>query len=304
MKTLIVLLGPTAVGKTKLSICLARFLNIPIFNADSRQLFRDLKIGTAAPTKEEQQEVQHFFVGTLALDEYYSAARFEEEALQLLENHFKTHDTALLCGGSMLYIDAVCNGIDDIPSVDEITRRNLKERLTAEGLDKLREELRLLDPQTYSKIDQKNPRRIVHALEIYYSSGKPLSSYLKQETKQRPFNILKIGLQRERADLFERINTRVDQMISDGFIEEAKQLYSRRHLNALNTVGYKELFHYLDGEWTLDFAIEKIKKNTRDYAKKQMTWFKRDPSIHWFHPDDKEKILNFIHQEVVSNINR
>lgn len=298
MKTLIVLLGPTAVGKTELSLHLARRFRTPIFNADSRQIYRGLNIGTAAPLPNQMEEVKHFFVGTLALDDYYSAARYEEDVLTLLEKHFQDHDTALLSGGSMLYIDAVCNGIDDIPTVNGETRRLMKERLEKEGLESLCEELRTIDPDSFERVDHKNPRRIVHALEIYHSSGRTYSSFLQKAKPQRPFRILKIGLQRDRADLFDRINRRVDQMMADGFLDEARSLFPQRELNALNTVGYKELFNHIAGEWTLDMAVERIKRNTRVYAKKQMTWFKRDSTIHWFHPDDKEKILQFIDDQL------
>lgn len=298
MKTLIVLLGPTAVGKTELSLHLARRFRTPIFNADSRQIYRGLNIGTAAPLPKQMEEVKHYFVGTLALGDYYSAARYEEDVLSLLEKHFQDHDTALLSGGSMLYIDAVCNGIDDIPTVDAETRRLMKERLEKEGLESLCEELRTIDPDSFERVDHKNPRRIVHALEIYHSSGRTYSSFLQKAKPQRPFRILKIGLQRDRADLFDRINRRVDQMMADGFLDEARSLFPQRELNALNTVGYKELFNHIAGEWTLDMAVERIKKNTRVYAKKQMTWFKRDSAIHWFHPDDKDKILQFIDDQL------
>lgn len=298
MKTLVVLLGPTAVGKTELSIHLARHLCTSIFNADSRQIYRGLKIGTAAPLPKQMEEVKHFFVGTLALDDYYSAARYEEDVLSLLEKHFQDHDTALLSGGSMLYIDAVCNGIDAIPTVDNETRSLMKERLEKEGLESLCKELRTVDPDSFERVDHKNPRRIVHALEIYHSSGHTYSSFLQKAKPQRPFRILKIGLQRDRTELFDRINHRVDQMMADGFLDEARSLFPQRELNALNTVGYKELFNHIAGEWTLDMAMERIKKNTRVYAKKQMTWFKRDSTIHWFYPDDKDKILQFIDDQL------
>lgn len=280
-KTLIVLLGPTAVGKTDLALDLAEAIGSPIINADSRQLYRDLPIGTAAPTAEQQLRVPHYFVGTLSITDYYSAARYEAEVLKLLEELFRTHDTLLLSGGSMMYIDAVCKGIDDIPTIHEETRTMMRQRLAEEGLPRLAAELKLLDPEYYATVDLHNTQRIVHALEICYQTGRPFTSFRTATHKERPFRIHKIGLRRERADLFQRINSRVDQMLADGFLDEARRLLPYRNENALNTVGYKELFQVLDGTWELPFATERIKKNTRVYAKKQMTWFSRDTSINW-----------------------
>ena len=297
-KTLIVLLGPTAVGKTALSLRLAQQFDSPIISADSRQLYRDIPIITAAPTAEEQARVLHHFVGTLGLTDYYSAARYEEEVLTLLDRHFQTHDVALLTGGSMMYIDAVCDGIDDIPTVDEATRTLLMERYQAEGLDALAAELRLLDPEYYAQCDIRNPKRVIHALEICYMTGKTYSSFRKRATKERPFNIIKIGLQREREELYERINRRVDMMIEQGLVEEVKGFSHLKHHNSLNTVGYKEIFKYLDGEWTLPFAIEKIKQNTRIYSRKQVTWYRKDEEIAWFHPDDIQAIIKYIEDKI------
>jgi tRNA dimethylallyltransferase len=291
---LFVLLGPTAVGKTALSLKVAKLLGSPIINCDSRQIYKNLSIGTAAPTEEQLQEVKHYFVKILELQEYYSAAQYETDVIQLLNQLQLSHDNLLLSGGSMMYIDAVCNGIDDIPTVDSEVREQLKKRLQTEGLEPLRNELRLLDPEYYKIVDLKNPKRIVHALEICYTSGKPYSSFRVNEKKERPFQIIKIGLRRDRNDLFDRINRRVDMMMEEGLFEEAQKLYPLRHLNALNTVGYKELFMHFDGKWDLSLAIEKIKKNTRDYAKKQMTWFAHDNNIHWFSPDNEKEIINFI----------
>jgi tRNA dimethylallyltransferase len=295
---LFVLLGPTAVGKTAISLKIAKLLGSPIINCDSRQIYKNLNIGTAAPTKEQLNEVKHHFVKILEPHEYYSAAQYETDVIQLLSQLQQSHNNIVLSGGSMMYIDAVCNGIDDIPTVDAEVREQLKERLQAEGLEPLRNELKLLDPKYYSIVDLKNPKRIVHALEICYTSGKPYSSFRVKEKKERPFQIIKIGLRRERRDLFDRINRRVDVMMQEGLLEEAKSLYPHRHLNALNTVGYKELFQYFDGTWALDFAVEKIKKNTRDYAKKQMTWFAHDTDIHWFPADNKKEIINFISEHI------
>ena len=295
---LFILLGPTAVGKTALSIRIAKLLGSPIINCDSRQIYKDMCIGTAAPTEEQLAEIKHYFVKILELQQYYSAAQYEEDAIKLINELSSTHDNLLLSGGSMMYIDAVCNGIDDIPTVDPEIREELKERLQTEGLEKLRSELRILDPEYYNIVDLKNPKRIVHALEICYTSGKTYTSFRIRRKKERPFQIIKIGLRREREELFGRINKRVDAMMDEGWLEEAKGLFPQRQLNALNTVGYKELFKYIDGTWNLDFAIEKIKKNTRDYAKKQMTWFAHDESIHWFPPDNEKEILDFISQNI------
>jgi tRNA dimethylallyltransferase len=293
---LFVLLGPTAVGKTTLSLKVAKLLGSPIINCDSRQIYKDMSIGTAAPTKEQLNEVKHYFVKMLNLQDYYSAAQYEADVLQLLNQLQHTHNNILLSGGSMMYIDAICNGIDDIPNVDAEIRKELKERLQTEGLETLRHKLKLLDPEYYSIADLKNPKRIVHALEICYTSGKPYSSFRVNKKKERPFQIIKIGLKREREDLFERINTRVDMMIEEGLVDEAERLYPYRHLNALNTVGYKELFDYMDGRWSLDEAVERMKGNTRRYARKQLTWFKRDEQVRWFHPDDKDNILRYIEE--------
>ena len=291
---LIVITGPTAVGKTELCMELAQWLNVPIINADSRQMFRELKIGTAAPTDKQLQQVRHYFVGNLSISDYYSASMYEQDVNKLLAELFTTSNYALLTGGSMMYIDAVCNGIDDIPTVDETTRQLMKQRLAEEGLEALVEELKQLDPEHYEVVDRHNPRRVVHALEICHMTGKTYTSFRKAEKKQHPFQIVKIGLNRDRSELYERINLRVDKMIQNGLVEEARNLTSYRHANALNTLGYKELFNYFDGIWSLDEAIERIKGNTRRYARKQLTWFKRDATMRWFHPNDVELIKNYI----------
>ena len=293
-KTLIVITGPTAVGKTALCLDVAKHFHIPIINADSRQIFRELKIGTAPPTEAQMQQVHHDFVGILGLDDYYSASLFEQQVLELLGRQFLSSDYALMAGGSMMYIDAVCDGIDDIPTIDDQTRTTMKQRLADEGLEALCEELRQRDPEYYEIVDRQNPRRVVHALEICLMTGKTYTSFRKREKRQRPFGIIKIGLNRPREELYDRINRRVDQMIADGLLEEAKALYPKRHLNALNTVGYKELFDYIDGRWPLEEAVERIKGNTRRYARKQLTWFKKDESIRWFHPDETETIIKYI----------
>ena len=293
-KTLIVLIGPTGVGKTELSLRLAEHFNTDIISSDSRQLYTDLKIGTAAPTPEQLQRVPHHLVGTLLLTDYYSAAQYEQEALSTLEKLFTQHDVAVLTGGSMMYIDAICKGIGDIPSTDAETRETMMKRYEDEGLERLCAELRLLDPEYYKIVDLKNHKRVIHALEICYMTGKTYTSFRTQQKKERPFRILKIGLNRDRAELYDRINQRVDLMIEEGLLEEARSVYPYRELNSLNTVGYKELFQYFDGNWELSFAIEKIKQNSRIYSRKQMTWFKRDEEIQWFHPEQEQEILQHI----------
>ena len=295
-KTLIVITGPTAVGKTALCLDIAQHFGIPIINADSRQIYKELKIGTASPTSEQLQLVPHYFVGSLSLTDYYSASLFEQQVLEILSRQFRSHDFALMAGGSMMYIDAVCDGIDDIPTVDDQTRETLKQRLKEEGLEKLVEQLKELDPEYYEIVDRQTPRRVVHGLEICLMTGKTYTSFRKREKKQRPFRIVKIGLNRPREELYDRINQRVDQMMQQGLLEEAKALYPMRQMHALNTVGYKELFDYLDGRWPLEEAVERIKGNTRRYARKQLTWFKRDQQMRWFHPEDQESIMNYISQ--------
>ena len=294
MPTLIVLIGPTGVGKTELSLRLAENFQTHIVSADSRQLYAELKIGTAAPTPEQLERVPHHLVGTLHLTDYYSAAQYETEAMEILEKLFMQHEVVVLTGGSMMYVDAICKGIDDIPTVDAETRQLMLQKYEEEGLEQLCAELRLLDPEYYRIVDLKNPKRVIHALEICYMTGRTYTSFRTQTCKERPFNLLKIGLRREREELYERINRRVDQMMEEGLLEEAKRVAPYKHLNSLNTVGYKELFKYLDGEWDLAFAIEKIKQNSRIYSRKQMTWFKRDPQITWFHPDQMQEILSYI----------
>ena len=294
MNSLVVLLGPTGVGKTEVALQIAEHLQSPIINADSRQLFAEIPIGTAAPTNEQQERVKHYFVGTLHLTDYYSAAKYEEDVLQLLNQHFKHQQVALLSGGSMMYIDAVCQGIDDIPTVDEATRRLMKRKLETEGLDALVAELKVLDPEHYKIVDLHNPRRVIHALEICFMTGNTYTSYRKNTKKIRPFNIVKIGLNRPREEMYERINNRVLEMMNQGLIEEAKAVYPQKGLNALNTVGYKELFAYFDGDISLDDAILKIQSNTRQYMRKQVTWFKRDNQIKWFSPTNIEEIINYI----------
>ena len=297
-KTLVVITGPTAVGKTALTIDIARHYGIPVINADSRQIYRELKIGTAAPTDEQLRQVRHYFVGTKSIQDYYNASMYEQDVLAIIEESVSTIN--VLSGGSMMYIDAVCNGIDDIPTVRDDIREEMKRRYAEEGLEALCEDLRRLDPEHYAIVDRKNHRRVIHALEICYQTGQTYTSFRTQTKKERPFRVIKIGLNRDREELYNRINTRVDQMMEEGMMEEANRLYDLRHLNALNTVGYKELFDYIEGKWPLDEAVERIKGNTRRYARKQLTWFKRDAEVRWFHPDQKEEIMEYI--EVVKKL--
>lgn len=296
--TLVVVTGPTAVGKTELCMEIAGRYNIPIINADSRQIYKGLSIGTAAPTEEQLRKVKHYFVGTLELEDYYNASMYEQDVMQLLAQLFAGdgHHIALMTGGSMMYIDSVCNGIDDIPTINAETRELMKERLEHEGLEKLCEELRVLDPDYYDIVDKKNTRRVIHGLEICYQTGKTYTSFRKKVKRSRPFDIVKIALNRPREELYNRINSRVDDMLDRGFLDEVRSLYPYREFNALNTVGYKELFEYLDGKISLEEATERIKGNTRRYARKQLTWFKRDESIRWFDPNDKDNIMNYISQ--------
>ena len=280
-KKLIIILGPTGVGKTERSLQLAESLHTEIISCDSRQMYREMKIGTAAPTEKELQRVPHHFIGNLSIHDYYSCGKFELEALAKCEELFQRHDTVLMVGGSMLYIDAICKGIDDIPKIDEELRRELDLRLANEGVDVLRNELKMLDPVYYRQVDPLNHKRIKHALEVCIQTGKPFSSFHTDTKKERPFDIEKIGFTRPREELYERINLRVDKMFEAGLLEEAKVLYPYKGLNSLNTVGYKELFEYFDGNWTLEYAKQMIQQNSRHYAKKQITWFKRDEEIQW-----------------------
>ncbi|MCI6838796.1 MAG: tRNA (adenosine(37)-N6)-dimethylallyltransferase MiaA [Prevotella sp.] len=294
MKTLVVILGPTGIGKTETSINVAEHFSIPIVNADSRQIFYEIPIGTAAPTAEQQRRVRHFFVGTHHIQDYYSASLYEQDVIGLLDSLFAESDIAMMCGGSMMYIDAVCNGIDDIPTVDEATRTLMKHRLAEEGLPALVDELRRLDYEHWQVVDKNNPRRVVHALEICHMTGKTYSSFRTNQVRQRPFRILKIGLTAPRDILYDRINRRVLKMLDEGLVDEARRVYHLRELNALNTVGYKELFEHFDGLTTLDEAVYKIQSNSRRYCRKQQTWFKKDDSIAWFAPQNIKEIINYI----------
>ena len=300
MNTLFVLLGPTGVGKSEAALTIAKHLGSPIINADSRQIYAEIPIGTAAPTPRQQEEVRHYFVGNHHVDDYYSASLYEEDCLSLVERLFcgkedgMCHQNLLLTGGSMMYIDAVCKGIDDIPTINDETRLWMKQRLENEGLPSLVEELHRVDPDYWAIVDRNNPRRVIHALEICHQSGRTYTSFRKGSIKQRPFRIVKIGLNRPREEMYERINARVLEMVNEGLVAEALSVYDKRAVNALNTVGFKETFDYLDGLITLDEAIRQIQSNTRRYMRKQLTWFKKDPNIQWFCPDDLQAVVNLI----------
>jgi len=293
-KTLIVIIGPTGIGKTDLSIFLAKKLNTEIISADSRQFFKELKIGTAVPDDEQLKAVKHHFIGNKSIHDYYNASSFEFEVIDLLKELFQTKNQVIMVGGSGMYVDAVCKGIDDLPEIDMEIRNNLLEKFEKEGIEGLRFELKRLDPEYYKTVDLKNPKRLLKALEITIQTGKPYSTFRTQNVKKRDFNILKIGLNIEREKLYDRIEQRVDKMIENGLVEEARQFLPYKNLNSLNTVGYKELFPYLEGEYSLERAIELIKRNSRRYAKRQLSWFNRDKEINWFQPDEQDKILAFI----------
>ena len=294
MKTLIIILGPTGVGKTELSLQIAERFGSPIISADSRQIYRDIPICTAAATPEQQSRVKHYFVGTHALDESFSAAQFEIDTLKLLDELYKTHETVVMTGGSMMYIDAVVKGIDDMPNVDPEVRAYVREQYNELGLDEILSQLRLLDPVYYAKVDKRNTQRVIHGVEMCLTTGRPFSSFHTGTRKEHPFRIVQIGLQRERQELYQRIDQRVQQMLDDGLEEEARKVFHLRHLNSLNTVGMKEMFLYFDGEYTLEQAQERICHNTHIYSKKQMTWFKRDEDIRWFHPTEIGQVMTFL----------
>lgn len=292
-KTLLVILGPTGVGKTELSLQIAEHFGSPIISADSRQIYRDIPICTAAATPAQQARVRHYFVGTHALDEKFSAAQFEIETMSLLERLFTELDTVVMTGGSMMYIDAVVKGIDDMPDVDPYIRASVREQYEISGLEPLLAQLRLLDPDYYARVDKRNTQRVIHGVEMCLSTGRPFSSFHTGARKERPFRIVQIGLQRERQELYGRIDKRVQQMLDDGLEAEARRVFPMRHLNSLNTVGIKEMFMYFEGQYTLEQAQERICHNTHIYSKKQMTWFKRDKEIHWFDPSQTNEILSF-----------
>lgn len=294
MKTLIVIVGPTGVGKTELCLKVAEAFGTVIVNADSRQIFKEIPVGTAAPTIAERRKIRHYFVGNLHIDQYYNASMFENDVIALLDTLFKEKDYVIMSGGSMMYVDAVCNGIDDIPTVDTATRSKVMREYEEKGLDYICGRLEELDPEYYSIVDKRNPKRVIHAVEICLSTGRTYTSFRVNAKKDRPFNIIKVGLTLDREQLYERINGRVDRMVADGLIQEAEKMYPYRNLNSLNTVGYKELFDYFDGKCTLEEAVFRIKCDTHKYCRKQLTWFKRDKDIHWFSPNNVEEIINYI----------
>ena len=305
MNKLVVLVGPTGVGKTDLCLDLAKEIGSPILSADSRQIFKELKIGVASPTEKQLDEVQHFFIGTKDLEDYYSASDYEQEALALLKSLFIKQDTILATGGSMMYVDALRYGIDEMPNIDSTIRLKLQERYGRDGLEPILIELKERDTEYYNVVDRKNPKRVIHALEVCLTTGRTYTSFRKNTPKKRPFKCITIGLERDREELYNRINNRVDVMTQDGLLEEVRNLIKRKDLNSLNTVGYKELFNYFEKKWTLDFSIEKIKQNTRTYSKQQMRWFKKDPNIHWINLSNKKndeaikEILCYINTESI-----
>lgn len=297
-KTLIIILGPTAVGKTALSIQVAKLFHTEIISADSRQFFKEMNIGTAKPSPEEMQDIKHHFIDFLSIEEDYNAGAYESAALTCLENIFRQKDTAILTGGSGLYINAVCNGFDELPETDEKVRADLIEKYRSYGIEALQKQLKVLDPVYYDMADLNNSQRIIRALEVCLVSGRPYSNFRSGKQKPRNFNILKIGLERDRKELYQRIDERVDEMIKSGLEKEARALLPYRDKNALQTVGYKELFDYFEGKHDLQKAIELIKQNTRRFAKRQLTWFRKDKKIHWFHPDEKKAIIDWIKNNV------
>jgi len=296
--TLVVLVGPTGIGKTELSLRLAKSLQTEIISSDSRQIFKELKIGTAAPTPDQLEAVPHHMVATHSVNDYYNAYEFEQDVLKLLAQLFDRHKNVVMTGGSMMYVDAVCKGIDDLPTIDPELRQEVMDLYNKEGLDAVRRQLKMLDPEFYNQVDLKNHKRVMHAVEVCLMTGKPYSTLRTNTDRKRPFNILKIGLDMDRTELYDRINRRVDIMVEDGLFDEAKAFYHLKNSNALNTVGYKEIFAHWDGEYDADTAIELIKRNSRRYAKRQLSWFRRDKDMNWFHPKDIDKIINFVTSEL------
>lgn len=299
-KALIVVQGPTGIGKSHLSIQLAKQFNTEIISSDSRQLFKELSIGTAVPSPNELSQVPHHLIHSHSIHDDYNASRFETEALHLIERLFASHNQLIMAGGSMLYVDAVCKGIDFQPDVDPVIRESLVKDWQEKGIEDLRLKLKQLDETYYQQVDLKNPKRLIRALEVCLMTGKPYSSFRKETIKKRPFKIIKIGLNMNREALYNRINQRVEQMITAGLEDEARKIYPFRHLNSLNTVGYKELFAYFDGAISLEKAIELIKRNTRRYARKQLTWLRKDEHINWFHPDNLDEIITFTEQQLTT----
>ncbi|MBR4440456.1 MAG: tRNA (adenosine(37)-N6)-dimethylallyltransferase MiaA [Bacteroidales bacterium] len=300
MKTLIIITGPTASGKTDLAVKLAQYYSTEIISADSRQIFREMRIGTAVPDDETLAKVTHHMVQTRSVKDYYNAFMYETEVIDLLEkNLFERYDTVVMCGGSMMYVDAVCNGIDLIPDPDIEIRNNLWQQFEKEGIEPLRQKLLLLDPDYYKICDLNNHKRIIKALEVSIQTGKPYSTFRTGNKKERSFKIIKLGLNLPREILHQRINQRVDKMIGEGLVDEARRLYPLRSLNSLNTVGYRELFDYFDNKTTLETAIELIKRNTRRYARKQISWFNGDKDLVWFMPESVDDIINYCNSKIL-----
>ena len=297
-KTLIVLLGPTGVGKTDLSIRIARHFDTEITSSDSRQVYREMRIGTAVPEQEQLEAVKHHFIHSHSIHDYFSSWECEQKTLSLLNDKFEEKDQMLMVGGSMMYIDAVCNGIDLIPTISPELRKEVCDRYEKNGLEALQAELKELDPTFYDQVDLQNAKRVIHAVEVCLMSGKPYSSLRTNKTRKRDFDIIKIGLNRDRTELYDRINQRVDIMVKEGQIEEAKALFEFHDLNSLNTVGYKELFEHFKGHISLEKAIELIKRNSRHYAKRQLSWFRRDKNIQWFHPDQEDEIIAYLDEQI------
>jgi len=297
-KTLITIVGPTAIGKTALSIALAKEFSTEIISADSRQFFREMEIGTAKPTKEELDAALHHFINSHSINEFFSTGDFEVQALKVINTIFQKKDILIMVGGSGLYIDAVCKGLDDLPETDLDIRNELNRQLEKEGIDKIRTQLKKYDPEYFAKVDRANPQRLIRGLEFFLSTGQKISDFYTNSSKSRPFNILKIGLNMDRTHLYERINMRVDQMMKEGLLEEVRNLLPSRKLNALNTVGYTELFDHLDGHISLEEAVEKIKQNTRRFAKRQLTWFRKDNSIKWFDPGQDSAVISYIKENL------
>lgn len=297
-KTLIVIAGPTAIGKTALAITLAQHFTTEIISADSRQFFKEMSIGTAKPHADELAAAKHHFIDSHSINTFFSTGDFEKQALGLLDEIFTRHDLAIMVGGSGLYLDAVTKGLDELPDTDMEIRSQLNQLFETEGLEPIKAQLEAADPEYYAKVDQANTQRLIRGLEFFLSTGKKVSSFLTNSKKERSFNIIKIGLNMERPLLYERINHRVDVMLEEGLLEEVKSLKDYRELNALKTVGYAELFDYLDGTITYDIAVDKIKQNTRRFAKRQLTWFRRDTQIHWFSPDQSAEVINFLEESI------
>ena len=301
MGNLFVILGPTGVGKTDISIDLATTLSCSIVSSDSRQIYKEISIGTAKPSEEELNKVKHYFISTQSITDHYSSGQYELDAIPIIESEIEKNGNALLVGGSMLYISAICNGIDNIPNIDPKVREEVTTLYNKVGLDGIRNQLKLLDPIHYKEVDPMNAKRIKHALEVCLQTGRPFSELRTGIAKKRNFNIIKIGLKRDREELYNNINNRVLKMMETGLLEEARNVYTYKEYNSLNTVGYKELFKYFEKEWTLDYAISMIQQNTRRYAKKQMSWFNKDKDIQWFHPEEKTSILQFVKEHINSN---